>query len=429
VTTTFFRPIALRVEGYKRITVAEAHFDPDTGGVVVVSGENEQGKSSFLDAYEALIAGRNAPKVKRPINTSSKQARIIGTFRGDDGVVIVVERVYRENGTTAITVRQDGLRVEKAETILSRFYSHIAIDPHGFARLPSKEQVDTLVKLTGFDPEPLDTEHRNVFATRTEVGQTIKRLTGTLESYGDEHTDLEPAIDVAATSAQLQEAHAQLRAADNMEQERVLAEDLVSRREAEVARLQAELITAGHALETARDVMGVAQIAARNAPRPDVAPLQAKLASAEAHNALVRDQEARQRVADELAGEVAKREALTQRLAGIAKRKADGFAGVEMPVEGLTIEDGEVVLNGTPFSQTSPGGRLRTSVLIAMALNPDLRAIIIRDGALLDKANRKIIADVATERDYMVLMELVGTDDESGIVFEDGKIVSPEVTS
>lgn len=427
MTTKFFRPIALRVEGYKRITVAEAHFDPDSGGVVVVSGENEQGKSSFLDAYEALISGRAAPKVKRPINTSSTQARIIGTFRGDDGVVIVVERIYRENGTTAITVRQDGLKVEKADTILSRFYSHIAVDPHGFARLSSKEQADTLVRLTGFDPAPLDEEHANVFATRTEVGRDVKRLEGALADYVPERTDLAPRIDVAATSAELQAAHAALRAAADLEAEAALSQQGVRDALAEASRLEEALAVAQERVVVTREASEEAVHRSKIAERPDVAPLQAKLESAESHNALVRGQEMRRAVADELAAAKAKRDDLTKRLEGIAKRKADGFAGVEMPVPGLTIEDGEVYLDGTPFSQTSPGGRLRTSVLIAIALNPDLRAIIIRDGALLDKTNRQIIADVAAERDYMVLMELVGVSDEAGIVFEDGKIVDPEV--
>lgn len=93
-----------------------------------------------------------------------------------------------------------------------------------------------------------------------------------------------------------------------------------------------------------------------------------------------------------------------------------------MPVPGLTIDEGEVYLEGTPFSQTSPGGMLRTGTAIAMALNPDLRAIIIRDGSLLDADNRAVIDELAKANDFHVLMEVVDENAPVGVVFEDGAI-------
>jgi chromosome segregation ATPase len=420
------KPIALRVEGYKRITVAEAHFDPKTGRVVAVMGENEAGKSSFLDAFEALIGGRAAPKVRQPIHKGSDEARIIGTFLRDDGVEIIVERVYRANGTTAITVRQDGLKVARAEDVLSAFYSHIAIDPLGFARLDSKAQVDTLVRLTGFDPAPLDEEHRNVFETRKEAGQKVKRLAGALAEHeqalpqGEQPTEL---IDVAATFEQLQQAQSEHRVADARAAAVTAARVEVTRTQERVTDLTRMLDEAIADANRAIEAETVATIAADAAERPDLAPLQEALASAESHNSAVRAVLARDAAKAAHVEAVAEHKALDARLDDIAARKRAGFAGVDMPVDGLTIEEGEVYLDGTPFSQTSPGGKLRTSTLIAVALNPDLRAIVIRDGALLDDANRKLIADVAAERDYLVLMELVGDGADHGIVFEGGAIV------
>lgn len=416
-----FKLAALSVQGYKRITLAEATFD-QSGGVVAVMGDNEQGKSSYLDALEALIAGRAAPKNKQPVNVGSDEARIIGTFVGDDGVTIVATRTYTPDGKTSIVVKQDGLKVAKADDLLRRFYSYIAIDPHGFARLSSKEQVDTLVRLTGFDPAPIDTERANVYATRTAAGQEVKRLKGAVESYGPQQTPGE-LIDVAAVAAELDAVHALQRTAAELDQSVDIALREHGDAAGDVERAKEALAQAEANLANWSTTLAQRELAAATASRPDGHDLREKIRTAEAQNETVRHEQARERTRLELAAAEGTQQGLTDRIAALDQQKKDGFAGVEMPVEGLTIEDGEVYLNGTPFSQTSPGGKLRTSTQIAMALQPELRALVIRDGSLLDDANRKVIADIAAEKDYLVLMEIVGQGAENGILFEDGRIV------
>jgi DNA repair exonuclease SbcCD ATPase subunit len=419
MTNKPINPIALRVEGYKRITVAEATFDPK-GGVFAVKGENEQGKSSFLDGFEALIAGRATPKAKQPINKNSDTARIIGTFQEEDGATIVVTRTYNAKGTSVV-VTQDGLKVARADDILKRFYSHIAIDPQGFASLSAKEQTDTLVRLTGFDPAPLDEQRRNVFATRTSVGQEVTRLTGTLESHGPKVDPGEP-VDVAGTLAKLTEANERIVLADDLDRSIDSAWDEIDEWDERVRKITAELAWATENLGRAQVVYGDLIVDSLTIERPDPQPLRDRLASAEEQNARVRAAAARAQVEADLAEKVAERAALTARIEAIDQQKRDGFAGVTMPVPNLTIEDGEVYLDGTPFSQTSPGAVLRTSTAIAMALNPDLRAILIRNAALLDKGNREIIRELAEDNNFLVLMEIVGESDQPGIVFEDGRI-------
>lgn len=415
-------PIALRVEGYKRITVAEATFD-EAGGVVAISGENEAGKSSFLDAFEALIAGRSVQKPKQPINKDSAAAKIIGTFKEEDGAEIVVTRTYAgEKSESKVVVTMDGLRVADSSDLLKRFYSHIAIDPMAFAALDPKKQADVLVGLTGFDPATLDAEYRNVYATRTTVGQEVTRLKGTVESYGPV-VDVGSAVDVASVAANLTAANEQLvlvsdkeraveKEAENiLELERDIAS--LEARLAETKSLQAAVITQHATLEAELATM----------ERPDPQQFRDQLASAEEQNDRVRVAEARARAAAELEAAETKKAALTARLTAIDKERADGFAAADMPVDGLSIVDGEVYLDGTPFSQTSPGGVLRTSMAIAMALSPDLKAIVVRNGSLLDRKNRALVAEMATEKGYLVLMELVDDSGEVGVVFTDGTAV------
>jgi hypothetical protein len=60
---------------------------------------------------------------------------------------------------------------------------------------------------------------------------------------------------------------------------------------------------------------------------------------------------------------------------------------------------------------------------MALAMNPDLRVILIRDGSLLDAENLAVIEEMAAERDAQIWIERVSDDRSVGIVIEDGALV------
>jgi len=93
-----------------------------------------------------------------------------------------------------------------------------------------------------------------------------------------------------------------------------------------------------------------------------------------------------------------------------------------MPVDGLGFGDGIVTLNDLPFEQASDAERLRVSIAIAMATNPKLRVIRIRDGSLLDEDSMKMIAEMAKDGDFQYWIERVDSTGTVGIVLEDGEV-------
>ena len=95
----------------------------------------------------------------------------------------------------------------------------------------------------------------------------------------------------------------------------------------------------------------------------------------------------------------------------------------KFPIEGLGITDECVIFNNKPFSQLSTGEQIRISTAIAMALNPELKIILIKDGSLLDAEGTKAIMDIAKDKDYQLWIEKCA--DEKGplgIYIEDGEI-------
>ena len=115
---------------------------------------------------------------------------------------------------------------------------------------------------------------------------------------------------------------------------------------------------------------------------------------------------------------------LTTRIETRNAQKQKAIAEAEMPVEGMSLGGGQVLLKGLPFDQASGAQRLRTSVAVAMAGNPKLRVIRIKDGSLLDNASLQLISDMAADRDYQVWIERVDDSGKIGIVMEDGEVAA-----
>lgn len=405
--------IGLQASNFKRLRAVDITF-PTSGGALAVMGSNEAGKSSLLDALEVAIAGRKAPKMEQPIHAGADEARVIATFED-----LVVTRRYKADGTTTIEAAgTDGRRFARTEEVLSALYNHVALDPLAFARLPDKEQVDTLLGLIGYDPSKLDAARAEAFELRTIVNREVKALAARVAALPPIDTKLpEEPVDIAALSERMAAALGATAEAERVADAHRRAVEDVQTARATLERARAEL-------ERQESVLAVAQEALDAVKAPeDPEPIRRQIEEARLTNQRVADNAERRRLAAEHTEKSAEADRLTARIAEIAAQKEAELAAASMPVPGLTIsEDGILLLRGTPFSQASTGAQIRTGTAIAMALNPDLRVIVIRDASLLDAGNRETIDALAKANDFLVLMEIADTAGPVGIVIEDGAV-------
>ena len=99
----------------------------------------------------------------------------------------------------------------------------------------------------------------------------------------------------------------------------------------------------------------------------------------------------------------------------------------KFPVEGLGFtSEGEVIFNKLPFAQLSTSEKIKVSASIAIALNPKIRVMLIRDGSLLDEDALRDLIVLADEKDAQIWIERVGTtghgDSAPVVVIEDGGV-------
>ncbi|RLA39734.1 MAG: hypothetical protein DRR06_18630, partial [Gammaproteobacteria bacterium] len=157
----------------------------------------------------------------------------------------------------------------------------------------------------------------------------------------------------------------------------------------------------------------------------DEAPIRERLTGMEAINAIVRANAHRETVAAELAAKRKESGALSAKLKAIDKAKAAAISSAEYPVDGLGFDgDGYLTLAGVPFDQASSAEQLRVSVAMGLALNPELRVLLVRDGSLLDEDSLRMVAEMAAEADAQVWVERVEEDDHVGVLIEDGRVAN-----
>ena len=92
-----------------------------------------------------------------------------------------------------------------------------------------------------------------------------------------------------------------------------------------------------------------------------------------------------------------------------------------MPVDGLSLTADGVFYDGIPFGQINTAEKLKVSVAVAMASNPELRVLRVENGCFLDDDGMNILRQMADDRDFQIWVERVGAE-EMSVVIDDGAV-------
>ena len=432
--------------------------------------------TSVLDSiWWALAGASNVQAV--PIRAGQTQARI----QLDLGEIVVTRTFKDRDGefTTQITVENsEGARYPSPQKLLDTLLGSLSFDPLAFTRMDPRKQFDALRQFVpGIDFDEIELANKADYDKRTTINRQAKEartageiiqvaadlpdddideaaLVAELEAAGQHNSTIEirterrsqAAARVAALRAEagaivdaLPAAIEQIRsraadrAADIAQQIDTLERQIAALRtrasaiedEATAAASEAndQADKSRQTLFVEADELQAKLDAAGEIPAPiDTAALRARIATARSVNegiTMRRKRTAHLARAEEL--EAASRD-LT---ATMAKRETDkqaAIAAAKLPVEGIGFGEGHIMLNGLPFNQASDAEQLRASIAIAMASNPKLRVIRVRDGSLLDEDGLRLLAEMADAHDCQVWCELVRSDGKVGFVLEDGQV-------
>lgn len=412
------RVVGLEVENVKRLKTVSIRPDRNS---VIVGGRNEQGKTSLLDSIQMAIGGKGSvPDV--PIRRGAKRAEIVCDL-GD----LLVKRAFTQKGTELVVTGKDGMKLSSPQTILDKFFTALTFDPLAFQKERPDRQLDLVKRLVGLDFSAADAARKELFDRRTDVGREAKRLKGLAESLGPrvDDDDMPAPDDLESLVKRLSEAKDRNAAVDRAAEQREQEKREVHRLKSEVLRIRGELERAETRLKAAAAKLD-AQDASEGPAKEDTAAIEAEIARARNDEAELRNAKARNRAHDEWREAEEKYAALTAELESHDLAKQEMIDRAKFPVEGLSFGDGSLLYKGLPFDQASQAERLRVSVAMGLALNPDLKVLLIRDGSCLDSEHLDAIREMAVAADAQIWIERVGKGSECSVVIEDGEVEEPE---
>lgn len=433
---TPLRIVQLKAENVKKLTAVSI---TPKGNLVEITGRNGAGKTSVLDAIWWAVAGTGNVQAE-PIRKGQTKAHI----RLDMGEVIVTRSfTKREDGSTGSTIvveNADGARHTSPQKMLDGWLGKLTLDPLEFARMKPREQFDALKGLVpGYDFEKMAALDKGDYDRRTDINRRAKEAATLAQAIEIPETVPETKVDERALVDELEEVANHNAAIEGRRQRREevarATESLKGRAEIKRGKI-VELRDEIEQLET--EIGSLNEMVAANdqklataEPLPEpksAAEVRTRLEQAKTTNALV-DTVAKRAAHLESAKRLeAEAKALTVSMEEREAAKKAAIAAAKLPVEGIEFGDGMILLNGNPFEQASDAERLRTSIAIAMAGNPRLRVIRVRDGSLLDQDGLQLVAKMAEQHGYQVWLEAVDSSGKTGIVIEDGHVASTPET-
>lgn len=422
-----------------------AFADVTVGSAMVkVVGYNSAGKSSVLNAIAAAVATR--AQFVKPIKDGWKQATIRLHIGGED-VDTVVIRTFTESEEGKVTTKLEmqtpsGVVLKRPADLLKQLVGDGPLDPLKFMMASDRDQLVALRRFVpGIDFEVVARKRLEVFESRTLVGRDRDRLKGSLDTLIEEIRQAPP------EGRSQQDILADIQARNAVEQTHNRWQQEVSGHRQRVVNAQAHAQVLSHQVDQLREQLQAAERAAAEASdaldvlidrrlpaEPSHAvpaePLKAEMDRAIAHQAFEHKRtELKNRQSDHDA-EVVAYTRMTAEIEAMDKAVRDAIAATKMPVEGLTISEDSVELDGVPFEAANRARRIAASVGVTMATVPKdgLRVLWIEDSSLLDVTSLKLMEDLAIANDFQVWLERVsdGTTDGTSIVVEAGEARSAD---
>lgn len=155
---------------------------------------------------------------------------------------------------------------------------------------------------------------------------------------------------------------------------------------------------------------------------PDLEALGERLQNIEDVNRKVRERNRHVDLWREMTGKQEVSEALTKEITSLDQAKADAIRKANLPVQGLDFTEDGVTYNSLPLSQASHAEQIYVSMAMGMALNPELRVLLIKDGEKFDSDTWALVEKLASENDYQIWAEMVDETGTVGVYIEDGEV-------
>ena len=405
---------ALQAENVKRIKAVQ--IEPAPTGLTIVGGNNNQGKTSVLDAIAWALGGEKY----RPAAAAREGAVSPPHLRVALSNGIIVERKGK-NGSLTVT---DPTGQRSGQQLLNAFVEPLALDLPRFMQASDKDKADTLLNIIGVGDAltGLDREIKALYDRRTVIGQIGAQKRHAAEEL-TEYPDA-PSEPVSAIELIQQQQEILLHNADNQRKRMKLAqleeqEKQLGRR---VQELSQELEMVEHRLTAVQQDVQNATKTVAQLQDESTAELEQSIRNVEEINRQVSANLAKSKAQDEAERYAQEYTALTEQIKAKRTARMDLLNGADLPLTGLGVEDGALTYHGKHWTDMSGSDQLRVATAIVRRLNPNCGFVLLDKLEQMDIATLQEFGAWLQAEGLQAIATRVSTGGECQIIIEDGRV-------
>lgn len=402
---------SLEIENVKRVRAVK--IVPTQNGLTVLGGRNNQGKTSILDSIAWVLGGNRF----RPSNPQREGSVIPPTLKVTLNNGIVVERKGK-NSDLKVT---DPSGQKAGQQLLDSFVEQLALDLPKFMASSGKEKAQTLLKIIGVDEQlaKLNYEETSKFNERLAVGRIADQKTKFAKEMPYFEEVPKELVSVSEMIRQQQEILAR-----NGENQR--KRENLHRLEEKMQQINEQMEALLKQQTQVQNDLQIARMDAVDLHDESTAELERNISEIEEINRKVRANLDKEKAEEDAKQYENQYMALTNDIEKIRKQKNDLLASADLPLDELSVEDGELIYKGQKWDGMSGADQMKVSTAIIRKLNPQCGFVLLDKLEQMDVETMQKFNNWLEAEGLQAIATRVSTGGECSLIIEDGYVVGAD---
>lgn len=409
---------SLTTENVKR--VKSVHIEPSPNGLTIIGGNNNNGKTSILDAIAWALGGNKY----RPSKAQREGSVVPPTINLKLSNGLIVERKGK-NSDLKVT---DPTGNKAGQNLLDSFVEELAINLPKFINSSDKEKANTLLEIIGVGQQlyELECQEKEKYNMRRSIGQIADQK----EKFAKEQPFYPEAPKTLVSITDLITQQQDILAKNGENQRKRDMTDQLHRQAtqlmAEIERQEATLANLKEQYQSVLRDYDVAQKTSEQLQDESTEELEESIANIEAINIKVRANLDREKAEQDAAEYRTQYSSLTTEIESLRKQRMDLLQNADLPLDGLSVEDGELLYNGQRWDNMSGSQQLMVSTAIVRKLKPECGFVLIDKLEQMDMQTLNEFGAWLEQEGLQAIATRVSTGDECSIIIEDGYVKNSE---
>ena len=410
----------LEIENVKRVKAVT--IKPTENGLTVIGGKNQQGKTTVLDSIAWALGGNKF----RPSNPGREGSVIPPSLKVTLSNGLVVERKGKNSDLKVI----DPEGQKAGQNLLDSFVEELALNLPKFINASNKEKANILLNIIGVGKQlvELEREETEVYNERRTIGQIADQK----EKFAKEQTYYPEAPKELISIESLIQEQQEILAKNGENQKLRGRRDELKKAYEQAVQAEEDLRKKLQEAEQKRmDIFQKLEIAnesAKDLQDQSTAELEESIANIEKINLKVRTNFDKEKAEDDAKDYREQYTELTGKLNKIRDKKAALLDNAELPLEGLSVEDGELIYNGYKWDGMSGADQLKVATAIVRKLKPNCGFVLMDKLEQMDLDTLQEFGQWLEEEGLQVIATRVSTGEECSLIIEDGYVVEDKIT-